>query len=121
VNTHINYQYRDASNYKAYPQSDIIIEGELTWSDFKPALHMGEMFIPHDLDLPELQSQLENYPNQDDHIWHQLLDLELTDADPTTNITADEIRQRLETFTETGWNESDAFERHEFMNTDMLG
>jgi len=112
MNTEIVYQYRDASNYKAYPESDVIVEGELNWSDVKPALHAGEFFIPHDLDLPELQSQLENYPNSDDHIWHQLVDLESTDARPTTDITADEIRQRLETITETGWSESEAFERH---------
>lgn len=60
MNTHIVYQYCDASNYKAYPESDVIVEGELIWSDVKPALHMGEMFVPHDLDLHELQSQLEN-------------------------------------------------------------
>jgi len=57
-NTQIDYLYRDASNYKAYPEIDVIVEGDLTWSEVKPALHMSEMFVPHDLDLPEIQSQI---------------------------------------------------------------
>ncbi len=112
ANTRIEYLYRDAANYKAYPECDVIVEGELHWSDFEPTLHMGEMFIPADLDLPELQAQLENYPSPDDHIWHQLLDLELTSSEHTIEIRADEIRGRLASIAELGWNETEAMKRH---------
>ena len=105
MNTHIQYMYRDASNYKAHQQSDVIVEGELTWSEFKPVLHMGEMFIPADLDLPELQSQLESYPSVDDHIWHELYELEPTEDHPTVEITANEIKNRLIKIEETGCDE----------------
>lgn len=64
MNSLVNYLYRDSSNYKASPETDVIVEGELSMPDFGLALHMGEMFIPAGLELPELQSQLESYPNQ---------------------------------------------------------
>ena len=118
MNTIINYLYRDAANYKAYPEKEVITAGELTWADFKPPLHMGEMFIPGDLDLPELQFQLENYPNSDDHIWHQLLELEPTKKGPTVDITAAEISRRLEKIAKNGWNESAAFKRHNFLKVE---
>jgi hypothetical protein len=113
LNTKIEYLYRDASNYKAFPEKDIVVEGELTWSDFEPVLHMGEMFIPADLGLPELQSQLENYPNEDDHIWHQLLGLKENSDEPTVEVTAGEIKQRLRQVESDGWDEENAFERHQ--------
>jgi len=113
LNTNVNYLYRDASNYKAFPEKDIIVDGELTWSDFEPVLHMGEMFIPFDIGLPELQDQLEDYPNKDDHIWHQLLDLEETFDEPTVEVTADEIKRSLKQIETDGWDETSAFERHQ--------
>lgn len=113
ANTQIKYRYRDASNYKAYPKDDIIVEGELTWSDFEPTLHMGKIFLPSEIGLPDLQSQLENYPNEDDHIWHELIELESTQLDPTVEITANEFKTRLNSIAENGWNESQAIEKLE--------
>lgn len=115
ANSKIEYLYRDASNYKAYPEEDVIVDGRLEWSDFEPVLHMGEMFIPSDVGLPELQSQLENYPNEDDHIWHQLLDLEETNDQSTVEITANEIRRRLDRIEETGWEEDETIEDLEWL------
>ncbi len=119
-NTKINYLYRDASNYKAYPERDVIVSGELTREDFGDSLHMEEMFIPHDLGLPELQSRLEEYPNPEDRIWHQLLELEPTEAEPTIEITAAQIKSRLQKIKEEGWYESAAFKRQQFLKN-ILG
>jgi hypothetical protein len=71
VNTKIDYIYRDASNYKAYPEDDVIVSGELSESDSIPHTREDNRFIPADIGLPELQSQLEGYPSVDDHIWHE--------------------------------------------------
>lgn len=88
MNTKINYFCRDASNYKAVPAEDIIVAGELAESDIIPHTRSDQRFIPHDIGLPELQTQLEGYPSVDDHIWHELISLEPTDQEPTVEITA---------------------------------
>lgn len=120
MNTKIKYLYRDNSNYKTYPETDVIVEGKLSMSDFKSALHMDEMFIPHDFDLPALQSQFESYPNRKDHIWHQLFELEPTSRKPSVEMNAEEIRDHLKNIAENGWNESDAFDCHDRINS-LLG
>jgi hypothetical protein len=111
-NTKIDYIYRDASNYKAYPGDDVIVSGELSESDIIPHTREDNRFIPADIDLPELQSQLEGYPGKDDHIWHELLSLELTEEKPTLKITGQEIKNRLKKIAKTGWDENAAFKRH---------
>jgi len=68
VNTEIDYIYRDASNYKAYPEDDVIVSGSVDGWLFDAALQPDRMFIPADLSLSELQSQPDNYPSADDHI-----------------------------------------------------
>ncbi len=119
VNTKIEYMYRDASNYKAYPERDVIVEGELVEQDVRVHLREVGKFIPHDIGLPELQSQLESYPSADDHIWHEFIGLESTGDSPTVEVTAEEIKVRLEEINENGWNESKAFERHGFMKRNI--
>ncbi len=37
-NTKIGYMYRDACNYKAYPETDVIVEGELAEEDVRSHL-----------------------------------------------------------------------------------
>jgi len=71
VNTEIDYSHRDASNYKAYPEEKIIVSGELAESDIIHHTRSDQRFIPYDIGLPELQTQLEGYPSVDDHIWHE--------------------------------------------------
>ena len=112
-NTRILYGYRDASNYKTYPEEDVIVSGELAWADFEPVLHMGEMFIPSEIGLPDLQSQLENFPTEDDHIWHELIDLEPTEKDPTVEVAANEINARLQSIGDSGWDEAAAIKKLE--------
>jgi len=72
--TILEYQYRDAGNYKAF--GELLIEGEMTPNDLAaliPYLYDGEYFIPEEVGIPSLQPKLwdENSgPNEDDHEWH---------------------------------------------------
>lgn len=74
--TVIPYLYRDASNYKAFKV--IALDDVLSADDIaaiKSKLSDGEFFIPADLaglKLPELQDTLEDFPSEDDHVWHTL-------------------------------------------------
>ena len=73
----IEYQYRDASNYKVY--GEILIEGIFSESD-KALVHSymydnGEYFIPEEVSIPPLQPKLWEEcdgPNEDDHEWHSI-------------------------------------------------
>jgi hypothetical protein len=75
--TIIEYQYRDASNYKSY--GEILIEGIFSKDEVK-LIHScmydnGEYFIPEEIGIPPLQKILwEKYngPNEDDHEWHTI-------------------------------------------------
>jgi hypothetical protein len=113
MNTKIRYFYRDGANYKTYPKGDVIVAGQLTDAELRPHLREDNRFIPSDLGLPKLQSQLENYPNRDDHIWHEFVEIEHTDELPTVEVTADEIRARLQQIAKQGWNEMRAIEELE--------
>ena len=73
----IEYQYRDASNYKSY--GEILLEGTFSEKDVK-LIHScmydyGECFLPEEIGILPLQNNLwEKYggPNDDDHEWHSI-------------------------------------------------
>lgn len=73
----IEYQYRDASNFKAY--GEILVEGIFSKSDME-LIHSymydnGEYFIPEEINIPPLQMKLWKEfggPNDDDHEWHSI-------------------------------------------------
>jgi len=72
--TVLEYQYRDAGNYKA--SGELLIKGELTKNVLDmlaPYLYDNEYFIPDEVGIPPLQSILwdeSGEPNEDDHEWH---------------------------------------------------
>jgi len=86
MNTSITYQYRDASNYKEF--DTVIISGLLSLNNIEEYLYDREFFIPSEIGLKDLQP--ENL-NQDDHIWHEILEIVHTHEKPTVNITAEKI------------------------------
>ncbi len=92
MNTKIIYTYRDASNYKAGGSE--IVKGIIKDSD----LTERDYFIPHEVDLPELQQQLTHYNGggytDDDHVYHELDDCEQTEDRPTVEMTAGEFIQK---------------------------
>ena len=74
IYTVLEYQYRDAGNYRAF--GEILIEGEVLKSDLDslaPYLYDGEYFIPEEVGIPPLQPMLwEEFgsDNENDHDWH---------------------------------------------------
>jgi hypothetical protein len=73
----VEYQYRDASNYKEF--GEILLEGVFSIEDIE-ILHScmydcGQFFIPEEIGIPPLQPRLwEKYNgrNEDDHDWHSI-------------------------------------------------
>lgn len=93
-NTRLTYSYRDASGYQQ--SEEIILTGECCFQqDIQPYLYEQEFFIPDQVGLPNLQGRFEDFPNEDDHPWHSIGEVSLTDDVPTVQMTADEIRQRF--------------------------
>ena len=109
MNTRIAYMYRDAANYKT--SKEIVLEGEAAPDVFFASLHEREYFIPYDVGLPELQPSL---CTVDDHIWHELERVVLTDDAPDAAFpfSAAELASRFHDRGAAGWDESAAFDRH---------
>lgn len=93
MNTAISYMYRDGSNFKAYDY--VVLSGLITWDQVKALAEDGEYIIAHEVGLPELQHQLTGFPNEDDHVYHEIDGVESTDQQPTMTMTAMEFLQLL--------------------------
>lgn len=112
MNTKITYSYRDASNYKTF--RTVVVQGVIEWKQIKKYLDCGEYFIPYDVSLPELQSELRAFPNEDDHVWHELhmAGLEWTLAvEPTEEFHAEELLKKFKYAHKHGWKEKAAEKR----------
>jgi hypothetical protein len=99
MNTSITYQYRDASNYKEF--DTVIISGLLSINDIEEYLYDKEFFIPSEIGLKDLQP---DNLNQDDHIWHEILEISHTHDKPTVNITAEKIISNFRKASLEEWN-----------------
>ena len=106
MSTSITYQYRDASNYKEF--DTVIIRGQLSLNDIDEYLYEKEFFIPSEIGLRDLQP--ENL-NQDDHIWHEILEISHTHEKPTVDITAEKIISNFRKASLEEWNILDASKR----------
>ena len=94
MNTRISYIYRDGNNYKQ--GIELVVPGEIDKDFILDCCDEGEFFIPDQVGLPELQGQMINFPNDADHVWHELEDIELTDDAADTEIAAEDIERRFE-------------------------
>ena len=91
MNTRLRYRYRDGSNYKT--EESVVIPGALDAERFSAAIATAARgagvestaFSPVDFGLIPAQEQLWTlFPqNEDDHIYNELISIELTD-DPIT-------------------------------------
>ena len=106
MNTLITYQYRDASNYKEF--ETVIINGLLSLKDIEEYFFEKEFFIPSEIGLKDLQP--ENL-NQDDHIWHEILEISHTHEKPTVDITAEKIISNFKKASLNEWNILEASRR----------
>jgi hypothetical protein len=96
MNTRVTYLYRDANNYKVY--EEVILEGELSpeqIQEIKKKLFDENCFIPSQVGLHHLHSQLQEFDTRDwgdDHPIHELEGISTIDADPTELMTATELQ-----------------------------
>ena len=121
MNTKINYFYRDADNYKS--AKSIILDGKISkecLKRFRSILDEGEYFIPSDVGLENLQSELQKFDVKDnidsdgfynpfgpegaDHVWHTLDSIELTNEKPTTELSNDEFCSLINEDNFIGWD-----------------
>lgn len=90
ANTRISLLYRDASNYKS--SKDVVIAGRLSPDQFASmgaTLSDGEFLIPSQVGLPDIQSELSGSWGDDDHVFHTIDGIELTDDAPTVEQTVE--------------------------------
>ena len=106
--------YRDGSNYKAF--RTIVVVGTIAEEDIKDCLDNisnGVEFIPYQVGMEDLQSELASYPSADDHVWHEFESARPTDLPPTKGLKLS-AEQLLKNFrTRKGkWDVVDAVEKH---------
>lgn len=102
MNTRILYLYRDADNYKVL--NSCVVEGEVTEEQkdiILASLDDGCYFIPEVVGLP---AERFGTHTESDHAWMELYedDFELVTADPTVDLTIDQV---TEAFRNAHWNE----------------
>lgn len=97
MNTKIQYQYRDAGNYKWW--DEIIVAGILFKDDLTPYMFDREFFIPSRIGLKDLQPRCQATGRidwtDDDHLLHEIIQCTLTKEKPTASISADELLERF--------------------------
>lgn len=106
MNTRLGYLYRDACNYKKF--NDVVLSGIIQEKQIKPLLKDKLFFIPSDVGLPDLQ---DDPFSVDDHIWHEIEKIELTENSPTLEIGASLLIEKFKDASQNNWNESAAFKR----------
>ena len=122
MNTRIEYLYRDANNYKV--GNTAVVAGEISKKDqkyiFGHCLDDDEWFIPHKVGLPEktFVDLGYKYDADADHPYFELESMELTDDQPTVNVTAEQLVERFKTFSDRNWMKEETdmakerFEKH---------
>lgn len=106
MNTKIEYLYRDASNYKQWNVA--IVSGEFKIEDFETIVSVMdcEYFIPEQVGL-HLTRPDDDF-TEDDHPWAELFpeeNINLTDEEPTEDITWVQLIDNFRKVKTTGWNE----------------
>ena len=122
MNTRIAYEYRDGSNYHFH--GEVIIAGEMTaeyWERIRAACEDRELFIAHQVRLPEVFAFLSGphiheegrrhegyrYDPDEDHCWHRLWDdpgcWELTRKVRTDRRSPLQLVRAFERAAEAGW------------------
>lgn len=80
--TRIDYQYRDASNYKE--EGEAFFAGAITPEQearLRAALSDGDRFIPEQVGLTNMADEI-NGSYDDDHRWNELLAIKVLASDP---------------------------------------
>ena len=99
MNTNFEYLYRDAGNYKWF--SEVVIAGVLKLEDIEHFLFEHHFFIPSEVGLPGLQPEV---LTEDDHIWHEIISLKESVAEPTVEIKSDDLVEKFQMAHAEEWN-----------------
>mgnify|MGYP006305427429 CR=1 FL=1 len=105
MNTRITYLYRDGSNYKQW--DEVVVAGTVAPETIRCHLWEGDFFIPQAVVLPALQNRFAaqgyDFPNEDDHAWHEIEAVEPTEEAPTIDRTATDLAQQFKDAATRGW------------------
>lgn len=101
--TAIPYTYACEGNFKAH--NTLYVFGTFTAPQLaviQAKLDSGELFIPTQVGMRALQNELDSFPNEGDHVWHQLDTADFVESAqlPVGQVafaTADEIFRRFST------------------------
>lgn len=116
MNIKLSYMYRDAANYKEH--GEVILHNPTGMSvkeaaaRINPTLEGGSDFIAEQVGLPSVANYVHADVLDDDHCFHEILDLEATDEEPTTNLSISEVIASFEAAGASGWDVFDPFERY---------
>jgi hypothetical protein len=125
MNTRINYEYRDASNYHWH--GSIVVAGGMTpelWSRIRASCDSREFFIADQVGFPEVfgfkpgphQSEDRrtmgySYDPHEDHCWHRFPDephaWELTADPPSAPYDVNGMVKVFESIAASGWSPFD--------------
>lgn len=111
LNTRLSYLYRDASNYKQ--SGSVVFAGAITptqRTQVIQALDEGSYLIVEQVGLANLREERWSHGNEDDHVWHEVTEIALTEDAPTDERTIDEFVAEL---VATTWDEGAATARLE--------
>lgn len=106
--------YRDGSNYKTW--RTVVLEGTITEEELKACFASeceGVEFIPSQVGLDDIQSELACYPSADDHVWHQFCSAQPTDRKPDIKLTAAQLLKNFQA-RKDNWDVVAAVETHGF-------
>lgn len=104
MNTLIEYQYRDAQNYKKW--NTVIVSEELCLNDLQPHLFESEFFVPSEVGMKDLQDM----PfTSNDHIWHEIMKIEHTENSPDCEIKADKLVSAFKSAHSKDWSQGEVF------------
>ena len=107
--TRLTYLYRDGGNHKQH--AEVVFPGAILPEETDrlfAACRDQQFFIPHPVGLADLQWQLPGFPNEDDYVWHELLDVDACTGPPRA---LRDIHAFVAQFTATVWDEPAARER----------
>ena len=119
-NIRFHYLYRDAGNFKVYHAVTFANPDALQLDEiecrFRNACDSGELFIAHQIHLPELFLEIDGRITANDHCFHQFDYLECTSEEPD-----DEQERSISVFLEEAereaqpwWEAFDIIERIHF-------
>ena len=104
MNTEVSYMYRDGANWKT--RSSVVLKGAISPEQEK---RIWENLVDELLFIPEAIGLLSLSPEtwgSDDHPWHELTKLKLTEKDPNqefSDMSIGEFVRKIEKMTVKDW------------------